>query len=298
MGSRTLTGINVLSTFDGISCGLVALQRAGIKVNQYFASEVDRYAEQISQRHHPNIIRLGTVINWRSWKLPKIDLLIGGPPCQGFSNSGSGLNFLDPRSRLFFEFADILHFHQQTNPNLLFMLENVKMRLAWARIISGHVGVQPIEVDSALLSAQTRKRLYWTNIKGMRLPKDRGIMLRDILIPDADLRDIIPSMIHTEKAVAYMNRRVADGRTHWDFEHHSNIHNDKSACITANTYKGVPYNVLVTENLIRKFHPVECERLQTLEDRYTEGVSDTQRYKTIGNGWTVDVIAHILGNMT
>lgn len=188
-------------------------------------------------------------------------------------------------------------------------------------------------IDSAILSAQKRKRLYWTNIPGVTQPRDKNIYLKDIVLSDVEpvvlhnlyggfkekfvrifedksptLRTAaggghIPSfvkkdLIHNQKAIDYMNRQVVDGRNHWDFKHHSDIRDDKSATVVANFFKGVPYNVFKDWDCIRKFHPIECERLQTLPDNYTEGISNTQRYKAIGNGWTVDVIAHILGFIT
>lgn len=254
-----------------------------------------------------------------------IDLLMGGSPCQGFSFAGKQLNFFDPRSKLFFDFVKAL---EALNPKY-FLLENVKMKKEHQDVISRYMGVEPIELNSSLVSAQNRKRLYWTNIPGVSAPADKGIMLKDIVMEDVlpvalhnlyggfdetavrvfegkspTLRTAaggghIPSfvktsLIHTEQALAYMDRTVTGGRTHWDFMHHSDIRNPKSAAVVANFFKGVPYNVFKDWDCIRKFHPVECERLQTLPDGYTEGVSDTQRYKSIGNGWTVDMVAHIL----
>jgi DNA-cytosine methyltransferase len=169
--------LNVLSLFDGISAGQVALERAGIKVDNYFASEIDKYAIKITQKNYPNTIQLGDINNWREWNLPKIDLIIGGSPCQGFSNAGAGLNFDDPRSKLFFVFADILKFY---NPKY-FLLENVKMKKEWSDIISDALGVGYIEMNSALVSAQSRKRFYWTNIEGIIQPEDKKIYLKDII---------------------------------------------------------------------------------------------------------------------
>lgn len=317
--------MNVLSLFDGMSCGRIALERAGIKVDNYFASEIDKYAIQIARKNYPNTIQLGDVIKWKEWELPRIDLLIGGSPCQGFSFAGKQLNFDDPRSKLFFEFVQALrHFKPKC-----FLLENVKMKREFQGIITNHLGVEPVEINSTLVSAQSRKRLYWSNIANTEQPKDRKIFLKDIVLDDVSpvvlhnlyggfketgprifldksptLRTAsggghIPSLvkknlIHSEKALAYMDRKTADGRDHWDFKHHSDIGDPKSATIVANFFKGVPYNVFKDWDCIRKFHPIECERLQTLPDNYTKGVSSTQRYKMIGNGWTVDVIAHIL----
>jgi len=311
--------LNVLSLFDGMSCGQIALNRLGIKYDNYYASEIDRYAIQITQKNYPNTIQLGNIENWQQWELPKIDLVIGGSPCQGFSFAGKQLNFNDPRSRLFFEFWKILDWLRPK----YFLLENVKMKKEFQNIISDYLEVEPIEINSALVSAQNRKRLYWTNIPGICQLGDKGILLKDILLSDAypvSLHNLhggfgekehrtfteksptirtaaggghIPSLLLSKQAIEYMNREVKDGRTHWDFKHHSDTKNDKSQSVVAKFFKGVPYNVLKDNNLIRKFHPIECERLQTVPDNYTDGVSNTQRYKMIGNGWTVDVITHI-----
>jgi len=320
--------MNILSLFDGCACGRVALERSGIKVDNYFASEIDKYAISIANKNYPDIIQLGDINNWRTWNLPKIDLIIGGSPCQGFSIAGDRLNFNDPRSKLFFVFMDILKCHKPK----YFILENVKMKSEWKDIITEYVGIEPILINSRLVSAQNRERYYWTNIDGVSQPEDKNIFLRDIVFPDVEpvvLHNLyggfkeksvrifegksptirtssggghIPSFVKknlllSDKEISYMNRFVGDGRNHWDFKHYSDVNNDKSASVVANFFKGVPYNVFKDWDCIRKFHPVECERLQTLPDNYTEGVSNTQRYKMIGNGWTVDVISHILNGI-
>jgi len=292
----------------------------GIKVDNYYASEIDKWAIQIAKKNFPDTIHIGDVTEVRAEDLPKIDLLMGGSPCQGFSFAGKQLNFDDPRSALFFQFVRLL---RDCKPKY-FLLENVRMKKEYQAVISEHLGVEPVMINSALVSAQNRVRLYWTNIPGIEQPKDKGIVLKDILEDDATepmLSNIyggfkekkprvhfdksvtirtaiggghIPSLMHTQKALDYMNRKVKGGRTHWDFKHHHDIQNNKSSCITANFYKGVSYNVLVDAKCVRKLTPVECERLQTVPDNYTEGVSNTQRYKMLGNGWNVDTITHIL----
>jgi site-specific DNA-cytosine methylase len=275
----------VVSAFDGMACGMQALKELGIPAD-YFAFEIDKYAISIAQKNHPSIMQCGDVRN--SYKVPfDVDLLLGGSPCQGFSNAGAKLNFSDPRSKLFFDFARL---RDELQPNN-FLLENVYMKQEWQDVISSYLGVQPICINSSLVSAQNRKRLYWTDLPTFILPLDKGILLKDIVLPDVHLP-------LSEKALAYMDRKVKGGRNHWDFAHHSDINNDKSATVVANFFKGVPYNVLKDLTCIRHFHPIECERLQTLPDNYTEGVSKTQRYKMIGNGWTVEVIKHILKNCT
>jgi DNA (cytosine-5)-methyltransferase 3A len=282
--------MNVLSLFDGMSCARIALDRANIPITNYYASEIDKYAIKVSQANYPDIIQLGDVQDI-SFKEGDIDLLIGGSPCQGFSFAGKQLNFDDPRSKLFFEYVRIL---KESKPKY-FLLENVIMKQESQDIITEMLGVEPVMINSSLVSAQNRKRLYWANIV-FDMPEDKDINLKGILLSDA--QEPMLSLVHTEKAIEYMNRQVKDGRTHWDFNHHSDASNNKSNCITANMYKGVPYNVLVQNDCIRKLDPVECERLQTVPDNYTAHVSNTQRYKMLGNGFTVDVIAHILKGVT
>jgi DNA-cytosine methyltransferase len=338
-------GIKVLSVFDGISCGQLALERAGIKVEKYYASEIDKYAIQVTQKNFPDTIQLGDVTKVEGWMVGRIDLFMGGSPCQGFSFAGKQLNFSDPRSKLFFEYVRILKELREINPDIIFLLENVKMKKEYQDIISKELGVEPIEINSALVSAQNRKRLYWTNIKSIVQPIHTNEFLKDILLP-TDFPGF-EKLIHSKEAIEYMSRKIKSGRTHWDFGHNSDIRKDKSQCLTATIHKGVPYNVLIdfvggiesgrrlddgknnsrnfregyriysdklksatltssskggpggysglylTGEVIRKLHPIECERLQTIPDNYTKGVSDTQRYKAIGNGWNVDTISHI-----
>lgn len=169
--------MNVLSLFDGMSCGRIAFDRAGIPVEKYYASEIDKYAEKISLDNYPDIIRLGDITKWREWDIEQPDIIIGGSPCQGFSFAGKGLNFDDPRSKLFFTFVDILKHYKPK----YFLLENVKMKKEHQKVISQYLGVEPIEINSALVSAQNRKRLYWTNIPGVTQPEDKRILLKDII---------------------------------------------------------------------------------------------------------------------
>ena len=168
----------VLSLFDGISCGKVALDRAGIKVKKYYASEIDKFAMQVSEKNHPDIIQLGDVTSWRSWDIDwkNVGLLIGGSPCQGFSFAGKQLNFNDDRSKLFFVYVDILNHIKSVNPDVKFLLENVKMKAEWQDVISGYLGVKPIRINSALVSAAKRDRLYWANFD-VEMPDDKGITL-------------------------------------------------------------------------------------------------------------------------
>lgn len=172
-----MNNFTVLSLFDGISCGQIALKRAGIHVDKYIASEIDKNAIKVTMTNFPNTEQIGDVTKVDTKKLPKIDLLMGGSPCQGFSSSGKGLNFVDPRSRLFFEYVRIL---KEVKPKY-FLLENVKMRKEWEDIITKYIGVEPVKINSSLVSAQNRERLYWTNIPGVEQPEDKGIKLEDIL---------------------------------------------------------------------------------------------------------------------
>ena len=273
---------NVLSLFDGMSCGQLALDTLGIKVNNYFASEIDSYAIEIAKKNYPNTKHIGSVLDVKGSDLPRIDLLIGGSPCQSFSNAGDGSG-LDGKSKLFWEFVRVL---KETKPTY-FLLENVKMKKEWEKIITDTLGVEPIAINSRLLTAQNRPRLYWTNIPNVIQPIDRGIVLKDILQDQVEEKFYL-----SDKAIDYMSR-LRNGKPRW--EYHTNPLDGKSACLTANMYKGVPYGVI--KELKRRLTPIECERLQSVPDNYTEGVSNTQRFKMLGNGWTIDVIAHILNEM-
>lgn len=412
--------MNILSLFDGMSCGRIALDRAGITVDKYYASEIDKHAIKVSKDNYPDIIQLGDVTRIDTSKLPKIDLLIGGSPCQGFSFSGKGLAFDDPRSALFFEFVRIKNELEIINPNLLFLLENVKMKKQHQAVITEYMGVEPIEINSALVSAQNRKRLYWTNIGGtveidlfgtkqsvIPQPEDKGILLRDILEDEVDEKYYM-----SDKMINYFKTRAANfnngrvnirevggkattltqsiascdisdnfikvdtslkvskdqdkantftaggnsGGLHSDMtlivasrgrnpenpksrqaglptEQHLEPRSDgRTNCLTSVAKDNLvmqlnlskesggkqPYQqnrvysadgispslqaelstgspkILIDDFRIRRLTPLECERLQTVPDNFTASVSDTQRYKMLGNGWTIDVITHIL----
>lgn len=266
--------MNVLSCFDGMSCGQIALNKLGYKIENYFASEIDKHAIAVTQANYPNTIQLGDITKVKGKDLPEIDLLIGGSPCQGFSFAGKQLNFEDPRSKLFFEFDRLL---KETKPKYFF-LENVKMKKEFQDVISKYLGVQPIELNSNLVSAQNRKRLYWTNIKGFSMPEDKGIILKDIL------HKTINNQL-SEKAIATITR-------HGNKIIKNKINPTKSATICAGYYKmgGRDQQYIYREGVLCKFSPLECERLQTVPDNYTNHVSNSQRYKMLGNGWTVDAV--------
>lgn len=303
--------MNVLSLFDGMSCGRIALDRAGIDIDNYYASEVDKYAIQISKKNYPDIIQIGDVTKWRDWDIDWecIDLLLAGSPCQGFSFAGKQLAFNDPRSALFFEFLNILNHIKSVNPNVKFMLENVRMKKEYMDVITNMVGVNPVMINSALVSAQNRVRYYWTNWE-FNQPEDEGVMLKDIILPDAH-----PVVLHNlyggfkEKMIRIFNDKSPTIRTAAGGGHIPSVCNldylrDKSKTIRVGGRNSPPLSKQEWDNIYkadarnkiawRKLFAIECERLQTVSDGYTEGVSNTQRYKMLGNGWTVDVIAHIL----
>ena len=378
--------MTVLSLFDGMSCGQQALERSGIKVDKYFASEIDKYAIKVTMSNYPGTIQLGSVTQINGYDLPQIDLMIGGSPCQSFSFAGKrkGMSTKDEQeiltlehyielkkqdyefegqSYLFWEYMRILN---EVKPTY-FLLENVIMSEKWEKILSKAIGVNPIEINSALVSAQNRRRLYWTNI-GMKSaglfgdmesiikqPKDKGILLKDILENDVDEKYYL-----SQKMINKINR---SNNAEKCFNN-----NEKSMCLAAGYYKQGRDNQYIVHNMmprsstngnggsghltridgktycldtgntnaveifggdfrfdegsrwrkngksstlntngnssgsaiakinskIRRLTPVECERLQTVKDNYTNYVSDSQRYKMLGNGWTVDVISHIL----
>jgi DNA-cytosine methyltransferase len=311
--------MNVLSLFDGVSCGQLALKQGGVRYNQYYASEIDPYAMQITQKNFPGTIQSGSVSLITANNLPRIDLLMGGSPCQGFSVAGNKLNFKDKRSRLFFEFVRL---KKELKPKY-FLLENVKMKGEYSDVISEYLGVQPIEINSNLVSAQNRKRLYWTNIPGVTQPADKGILLPSVLqtgVTDLEF-SISPDVIENNGLMKHWNTGVEQAvfterrtdeakriRREYQQKHGRDFcprrakelvprTDGKCNCLTTSLTKE---HILIDDlHNFRKLTPVECERLQTLPDNYTEskGVSNTQRYKMIGNGWTVDVISHILSFM-
>lgn len=254
--------MKVISLFDGMSCAMQALKNLGVEDIEYHACEIDKYALHVSEKNHPEIIHHGDVRQFAGFDC---DLLVAGSPCQGFSSAGSGLNFDDHRSKLFFEFVRIL---EESKPTY-FLLENVRMKKEHQDKISELLGVEPIVINSALLSAQNRVRLYWTNMPGIEQPNDKCVVLADIV----------------ESGV---------------------VDREKSYCIDANYFKGgnlTQYFDKKRRQLVfigddyRKLSPTECERLQTVPDGYTNHVSNTQRYKMLGNGFTVSVIEHLLKNM-
>lgn len=391
----------VLSLFDGMSCGQIALRELGVLYEKCYASEVDRFAIAQTQLNFPDTIQLGNVKKWRTWDIDwaSVDLILAGSPCQGFSRAGKGLAFDDPRSVLFFEFVDILDHVRRHNPDVMFLLENVKMKMKYLGVISEAVGVMPVLINSSLVSAQSRKRYYWTNIRTRReglfgelhadipQPRDRGLLLTDIieeevaekyLLRGKTLKRILAefSGVNPDKAycVAQKNNTTGFGnkRTMTVVTTHGALKNnqDKSSCIAgagghgagnhsdmdlivqlnpsrecggvqpsiqhrvydpagkspahvvsvpsgsyAILQRGRGYNKggvkeskspTLTGNRfednnhllcgnIRRLTPTECARLQTIPEWYRWSCSELQQYKMLGNGWTVEVIKHILG---
>lgn len=388
--NRDSDGIIVVSFFDGMSCGQIALERAGIKVKKYIAAEIDKHAVDVTQANYPETIQIGdvtkvkfsngSIITENKFRyVGKVDLVIGGSPCQGFSFAGKQLNFEDPRSKLFFEFVRFYKECKETNPDVKFLLENVNMKQEYKDIISEYLGVQPIYINSNLLSAQNRKRYYWTNIKGVELPKDKGIFLKNVLhefadekpinITDRNIREFKKSkngksncllsscykgagnngmplvfewlkeyIVPFNETLQIIYKEVEKGKFgFFNKDSQANrvyyIHN-KAVTLCGDAGGGAakmgqyligcinPINInelekdniinpenkiyklktqdqkgILIEGYIRKLTPVECERLQTVPDGYTDHVSKTQRYKMLGNGWTVDIIAHIFRNL-
>jgi len=302
--------MNVLSLFDGMSCGQIALNRANVKYANYFASEIDKHAKKVTQHHYPNTKQLGDVRKIRGGELPKIDLLIGGSPCQGFSSSGKELNFEDPRSKLFFEFVRL---KDELNPRYFF-LENVKMKKEYQAIISSYLGVQAIEVNSSLVSAQNRVRYYWTNIPGFIMPQGQGILLSDILETDDYL---FPASIRGRKLnkAVIVGRRLNEKGVRKDAD--KNIpytqclevratNRNKSNCLTTvgkdNVLTTLPIgrhpNAFTNKLPFRYYTTKEKCRLQNVPDDYFDGlVSDNQAQKMLGNGWTINIITEFFKHL-
>lgn len=272
-----------------MSCGQIALNRAGIKYDKYFASEIDKPAIKVTMANYPETIQLGSVTEVKAENLPKIDLLIGGSPCQGFSFSGRQLNFDDPRSALFFEYVRLL---KECKPKY-FLLENVRMKKEYQDVISEHVGVEPIEIDSSLLSAQNRRRLYWTNIPVTRDIKNKELTLKDVVKDTAHRKITIkhPETIRRTKNYAQYDQSLKG----YDSQDQRFFYmSGKSGTITTSS-SSIP-KVETTEGII-VLNPEEVEALQTVPEGYTSMVERKYRYSMLGNGWTVDVIAHIFNGL-
>ncbi len=283
--------MKVLSLFDWISCWLVALKRIWITPSFYYASEIDPYAKYIAKKNNPELIHIGNVKKVNGKDYEWVDLLIGWSPCQWFSFAGKQLNFNDHRSKLFFEYVRIL---KEAKPKY-FLLENVVMKKEWIDIISHELGVLPIEINSSLVSAQNRRRLYWIWMRNndgwydqisITLPKDKGLKMRNVMQQMVDKS-------------YFLTKEKIESIKHW--RSYQNplrsilLPQSKSPTLTARgAWEDHSWMILVWDKWrIRRITPLECERLQTLPDNYTAGVDKSQRYKMLWNWWTVDVIAHI-----
>lgn len=290
-----MKSINVLSCFDGISCGQIALNRAGIKYKSYYASEVNKKCIKITQHHYPNTIQLGDIRNIKGESLPHIDLLLGGFCCQSFSHAGKKLNFNDPRGMLFFEYARLLKETQSS----YFLAENVVMKKEWQDIISNILGVEPILLNSRLVSAQERKRLYWTNIPVFNLPKDKNISFKDIS------RDnwIAGGMRGRRLNPITLKREDYNYTIHLNQYIESRMDN-KTNCLTTLPKDNVATDIfhkrtLKTNCNYRYLTPNEYEALQTIPINYTkvEKIGDFDRKTMLANAWTVDIITYLLNNI-
>lgn len=315
--------LNVLSLFDGISCGQIALNRAGIAYDSYHAAEIEPAAIAVTQHNYPKTIQLGDVTKVSGGTLPTIDLLIGGSPCQGFSFAGKKLNFDDPRSKLFFEYVRL---RNELKPRW-FLLENVLMKEEHIKVITEQMGVEPVMIDSAGFSAQSRKRLYWTNIPlaaAARTGSGQNLMVTDILeptVPDRFLLtssynlmlkkdptvsrlDVLKREYREEHAKGLMKPVLVSEVTH-DTPSTRSRQTDrlysalsKSPTLLANRASDLKVDVgSPDQTKWRTLTPLECERLQTVPEGYTACVKDPHRFRALGNGWTVDVIAHVLRGM-
>lgn len=279
--------MNVLSLFDGISCGRVALDRGGIPVTNYYASEIDKHAVTVSKDNWSDVQHLGDVTKWQEWDIDfsSIDLLLAGSPCQSISNLGDGSG-LEGKSGLFHVFFEILEHMRSLNPSVRFILENVQGNKKALSVITEKMGVEPKLINSNLFSAQNRKRLYWTNIEIPPLPENNDLKLADVLETGIPEKSILSAgrerWLLSEKGQETVRKRYAQ------------IDPERAGCLTARSDASWNSNYVTRGGVVTKLTPVEYERLQTLPDNYTAGVSNSQRYKAIGNGWTVDVIAHIL----
>lgn len=289
----------VLSLFDGMGCGYEALKRAGIPVKKYYASEINKAAMQVAKKNHPDIIHLGDVNGWRTWDIDKPDLIIGGSPCQGFSFAGQQLAFDDPRSMLFFTMMDIINHYQ---PDYRY-LENVVMKKKHLAVITNYMGCDPMLMDSALVSAQNRERYYWCNWR-ITMPADKGIRFHDIVQPDrpdtdyvidpvkfkSDLFTECVYQIEGDDIFSFSSSGRGGGRVENRFYFSHEF--EKAHTLTRTGYTCRAFTGHVRNGMIAPPSITELELLQTARPKYTEGVSESQRRMMLGNGWTIDMIAH------
>jgi DNA (cytosine-5)-methyltransferase 3A len=313
--------MKILSLFDGISCGLEALKQLGLPVSEYHSYEIDKHAIAVSESRHPEIIRHGSVVGADFSRFEGVDLLLAGSPCVAFSAAGRKKGFGDPRGQLFF---DMIRALEQAKPKY-FLFENVRMKKEHEDVMTSHIGVKPILINSALSSAQNRHRLYWTNIVspcggGVGQPPDRGIMLKDILLDNGNFvsDEIELDYVNHEKLLQLMEIEVARGKVVKlndkyilngvnvleGGEIYAFLRADRGAVRQngrrfnndgkAYTLTTIDRHGVLRLGRLRKLHPIECERLMNLPDNYTSAASTNQRYKMLGNGWEIGTIKHIL----
>lgn len=301
-------GINVLSLFDGMSCGRVALERANIKVNNYFSSEIKEYAIRVANINYPQDIqnRLGDILNIRPNNLPKIDLLIGGSPCQDFSGANKERLGTDGvKSGLFFEYVRLL---KATNPKY-FLLENVRMKKEHQDFVSSIIGCEPIVINSELVAPHLRHRLYWTNIPFTEMPKDKGLKLNDFLIDGYSDREKARTLLESDSrplstpikmAHRYFNTGfttlIFKNKEHYErIKEHFDTHfkgksakevDELSKDMDLSLYKGIRY-----------MNNKEREACQNIPNGYTDSLTQNEAACILGDGWTVDVIAHMFKNL-
>ena len=307
--------MNILSLFDGMSCGQIALNRANISYENYYASEIEKACINVTQHNYPNTIQIGDVRLITNENLPQIDLIMGGSPCQDFSFAGrkkgmstkdeiniltleqylelkdNGFEF-DGQSYLFWEFVRLLILLKPK----YFLLENVVMSKEWEDVITNVVGVKPIMINSTLVSAQNRERLYWTNIPNITQPTDKGIVISDIIYDDTYKIFTDERITKTKKITKNYVKWDLSGKQYWSQQDRAYFKH-KKMCTLPKANPNNKLNIVIDYNkdIYRRIHPIEAERCQTVPDNYTlvNGVSETKRLEMLGNGWTVDVITHI-----
>lgn len=289
--------MKVLSLFDGISCGMVALERAGIPVERYVAYEIDPYAIKASEKNYPMIEHCGDVTQADFSQYSDFDLVIGGSPCQDLSiyktSSAEGWRGLEgSKSNLYYHYVRAL---KECKPKY-FLLENVaSMEQRWVDLISEELGVKPVMINSSLVCAAERRRWYWTNIPNVTQPADKGLVLADIVLPP----DAVPAKYwYTDRPFQYNgdDEKVQCTILGSGFMRNTReVYNLKSKANTllCDGGGGNRQKKVYQDGRCRKLMPIEYERLQNLPDGYTDCISDSRRYTAVGNAWTVDVIAHI-----
>ena len=288
--------MNVLSLFDGISCARIALDNLGVNIEKYYASEIDKHAINVSKSNYSDIIHLGDIKDIKAKNLPKIDLLIGGSPCQDLSNAQKGLGLKGSKSSLFYEYIRLL---KEVKPKY-FLLENVKNK--WGNVMSDYVGVDYIAINSSILSAQSRPRFYWTNIDFEKFPRNLSkTTIKDIVEKKADGKYYLnKNGLDTFLNVVKLNNNTSKDGINKVFVIPKDIHKDNDRQRRVYSLKSKSPTILARadttkifiNNKVRKLTPLECERLQCIPDNYTSLASNTQRYKMIGNAFTVSIIEH------